>query len=541
MDALQAHLEFLFSDANLARDRFLRGQLTTTGRIPLRTLLTFPKVAQLSREAAAQSVAVSADCDAGAAGADGAGGAERPTGIDATAAAPAAPSPSVALATAAARARGLIFSFAPDTPATEGALAPARAWEARAPGAADARTVYFETLPAVASTLDAVESLRRAISDYFSRFGAVLHVSLPRWRAATAQARKTGSSPLSHAARVAERGPLMGFGFVEFSADAAAAAAVAAHRGVSGAIVAGSSNFDGRALRVLAHSTWTAFKQIATAERAASRAPSGSVGNESGARGDAIPAGVHIRIDGLHPKLPYASLWALVSAAVRPAFLHAPEIFGNGVRPPDAVRSGVARGWARRASVAAWRAARSAAAARAGDASGGGGGDDDDAGAGGAAMLVSATVRYRTSSDAEAALSFLTRGPRPPQLAGSLIAARILRGSEDDEARSAACAAVLAAGAVRAAERAAAVATTTASVGRGGGVSRGGDRSGGAQRGGAGSATGGGKRAREGEGGGLSSSGGGAVPRTGGGADGGYDGGGGRVAPRVKRRRAVAE
>jgi hypothetical protein len=532
MDALQAHLEFLFSDANLSRDAFLRGQLTTTGRVTLRTLLTFPKVSQLARDAAAAAATVAEATTAAAASAPaaadvasavvgglppagdvGAGaGAPSAAPTSAAAAAPAmVPTPSVALATAAARARGLIFSFAPDTPATEGSLAPARAWELRAPGVADARTVYVETLPACA-TLEAVEALRASIAGYFSRFGPVSLVSLPRWRAAGAQPIR-GRTARTHAVRVAERGPLMGFGFVEFEAEAAVEAAVAAHRGVAVALLGGavsSADFDGRSLRVLTHKAWAAFKQLAKDERCAAASASAASGNVDGrasAEAD-VPAGVHIRIDGLHPRLPYASLWALVSAAARPAYLHAPEIFSNGARPPDAVRSGVARGWARRVAGAAARAARIAAAAEARLGSDVGvRGVDEDAGA----VLVSATARYRTPADAAATLSFLSRGPRPLQVAGSLLAVRLLAGGEDDSARAAAREAVAAAAAARAAERAEKAAL--------GGSSRGGgSRGGGGPRAGA-------KRGRDGGG-----------EATAGGASGGRNEDAAR-APRVKRRR----
>lgn len=126
--ALTARLEFLLSDSNLHKDAHLRELLEAhRGYVPLAAVAAFPRVA-------------------------------------------AVPGVSVA-ALAAAVLTSPLLALSPD-----GATVCRRVPYVHAPADAyDDRTVYVEGFPAASATHD-------SLTAFFSRWGAVTHVSLPKWR-----------------------------------------------------------------------------------------------------------------------------------------------------------------------------------------------------------------------------------------------------------------------------------------------------------------------------------------------------------------------
>ena len=162
--ALLARLEFLFSASNLHKDAHLRGLLTGEGSVALSTLAGFTRIAAVLRECGLT------------------GGA---SGVEALAHA-ARGSPLLRVSRDGAR------------------VALAAPYTMQPPDAYDDRTLYVEGIARNALTHD-------ALAAYFSRWGGVAHVSLPRARA--------GPQPRA----------LLGFAFIEFDEVACARAAARAH------------------------------------------------------------------------------------------------------------------------------------------------------------------------------------------------------------------------------------------------------------------------------------------------------------------------
>ncbi len=357
MSALEAHLAFIFSDSNISKDRGLRTLLAggrmraaPDGALPagcgLRApeLLAFPRVHQL------------------------AGGNLS------------------ALKHAAARVPGLAFSSEDG-----GFISRARPWQPPPPGFYDTRTVYAEGVPPGASL--------HHLAAWFSQWGPVAHVSLPRWMAPAGGGPRRSAPGTGSAPPAAEGGPHKGFAFVEFEAVEGAAAAVAAARGMARGgdgcgeegTGAGAGDIDGgfgsegagggggagvggatsappeiaapaaslqgslRSMRVMSKATWAAFKAALKAAAGAPAADAGPASPPTAPPGTlqasplparapapppAPPSGCLLRIDGIHAGLPFATLRALVDCPVRAQFVDAPELFANGALPATVVNSG---------------------------------------------------------------------------------------------------------------------------------------------------------------------------------------------------------
>jgi hypothetical protein len=313
---LRRQVEWLFSDANLCQDVFLRRLVKSdaAGMVPLATLAAFYRVAALSRNV-------------------------------------------LTIARALDDSRLLVLS--PDR-LRVGRVIPFRDLPA---GAFDACTIYVERLP--------LHSHHESIARYFSTWGPVLHVSMPRFR-------------------LTRR--FKGFAFVQFATPAAAQSALTAHlppttapltlhsslstEDATAATTAPSSPSAAAgtaapaatspsSMLVLSKAQWAALKTEAKAAQASLKAsataalwptalpqpPPVDALDEAAAAAAALallpppsPLPAHappsssssclVRIRGVPRTAAFRHLRDVVSVPGRPAYIDCPALHGNGVRVP---------------------------------------------------------------------------------------------------------------------------------------------------------------------------------------------------------------
>ncbi|RYE99903.1 MAG: hypothetical protein EOO41_00350, partial [Methanobacteriota archaeon] len=401
--AIRERLEFLFSDSNLAKDRYMqavtgyrvpgappvrelsdvdrsRWDVTSDGTVPLALLLTFPRLRALTRDVS-------------------------------TAAAAAASSSLLVVSDDGARIHRRL-PFAPP----ELALM-------------DARTVYVEDVPPQAQ--------HDALRTYFARFGAVLHVSLPR-------------EPKQRLRK--------GFAFIEFATPEAAQAAAAAHRilhrnaaaaAAATAAAAAAAEAASRALalvtppcisvstsppaaagtadagavpscgglhrpfRVWMKADWCRAKERRRAHTAPPT-PCVSAPTSDGSSTQETHTGCCLRVSGIpvqgHRRPPPQELRAALALVAQPRFLDCPALFAS---------SRAARDMGRRGAATKLAHSRDNAEVEAGRAASGSGSVDNAA----------AIVRYATRGDAEATLAALRL--QPIMVADALLSVRALDGEEE--------------------------------------------------------------------------------------------------------------
>jgi hypothetical protein len=176
---IRAQLEFLFSDANLAKDRYLRRQLAASGGeecVPFAVLARFYRIAALSQNAAI--IQVRGACF-----------------LVAPVHCKFAHSAHLSLQRAAQTSSALRLS---DDGTKVGRATP---YVPQPPDAADAATIYVDNLP--------LHSHHDWLRQHFAAYGRVAHVSMPRFRST--------------------RHRFKGFAFVEYESVAGAETAVAAY------------------------------------------------------------------------------------------------------------------------------------------------------------------------------------------------------------------------------------------------------------------------------------------------------------------------
>ena len=254
---LTTQLDFLFSNSNLHKDKFLQQYVFAipARNVPLNVLSTFHKIASISRDVKVIKEAVAASemvqlCD------DGEGVQRR---------IPAAQLP---------------------------------------PNYFDDYTVYVENLPTHTS--------HDLLKEYFSPFGEVTHISLPRF---------------------SKSRNFKGFAFVEFSHKSAAEAAVIGHRHLQTEklLSGGVEHPEGRKDRVsggmlvMHKSEWKEAKKLVKCQSSSSARPTKSSLSDM--------MGTLLRVEGIptgDDTVSFAKLKAAVSVPARPAYVDCPQLFEHG-------------------------------------------------------------------------------------------------------------------------------------------------------------------------------------------------------------------
>lgn len=457
--ALRAHIEWLFSDANLHKDRFLLSLVegSADGTVALSRLATFYRVAALSRSIPTLSRALT---------------------------------------------ESRFLALSPDG-LRVGRREP---YVAQPDAAHDACTVYVERLP--------LHSHHASIGTYFARYGPVVHVSMPRFRVsrrfkgfafvqfATPAAARAAVADAAATAAPPGHAPLLTAADSHDSAVALPVLAAAAPPAAAAAAAAAPPP-----MLVMSKARWAELKaaakaaqvrlrlaaqerllgappaaaagapavgsgasplsqEAAAAEAAAAVAP--ALSEAAAAAAEPSPPSCLVRFRGVPRHAAFRHLRDLVSQPGRPAFVDCPTLFSNGVRVADPTRSSSAaaegapgalhparssrprlraasasgggaaalspaRRAAARVEHSAAAAAAAAAATEAEAALGAAPGGDDAAAA---ADDAPALVRYLTPAEAARAVAFFA-SPTAPRLGGRALSAELVAGA-DAEAYAAA-------------------------------------------------------------------------------------------------------